>query len=317
MKYQVLVSSLSRKVPLVRTLKKALEKLPQYGGIIGGDTNPNCIGRYFVDAFWDMPALSTLSIEALVDFCHRKNVKAIIPTRDGELAYYATYRSYLSEQGIHVMVSSEVAVESCFDKLRFFQALSQMGYPAIPTAETLTSIPSGMVVVKERFGAGSRSIGLDLKPAEAKEYACNLKSPVFQPFISGMEMSVDLYLSQQGKAVGCVVRKREVVVNGESQITVTVRHPELEALCIRLAEALGLYGHVMFQVMIDSKGHFHVIECNPRFGGASGLSVAVGLDSFTWFLREALGKALPGNAFQRSSAEKRQIRYAADWILDV
>ena len=71
----------------------------------------------------------------------------------------------------------------------------------------------------------------------------------------------------------------------------------------------------MIQVIEDEEGSFHVIECNPRFGGASTASLAVGLDSFYWFLLECSGQNLQGYLFLRSQQEVRQVRYAADWIL--
>ena len=83
--FNVLVTSVSRKVPLVREVRKALEKLAPGSRIIGGDSDAECIGRYFVDGFWEMPLLGNLEVEELKNYCQEHQISAIIPTRDGEL----------------------------------------------------------------------------------------------------------------------------------------------------------------------------------------------------------------------------------------
>jgi carbamoyl-phosphate synthase large subunit len=56
----------------------------------------------------------------------------------------------------------------------------------------------------------------------------------------------------------------------------------------------------------------HLLECNCRFGGASTLSIAAGLDSFYWFLRECLNEDLSDLPFLNYRRGLRQIRYAED-----
>src|SRR5690606_31781337 len=104
------------------------------------------------------------------------------------------------------------------------------------------------------------------------------------------------------------------VVHGESQVTATFRDSKLEMLCAAFAEKLGIYGHAVMQIMIDAAGEYHIIECNARLGGASRLSLEMGLDSIYWFLLESQGVDLDEYPFSRSAVEKRLIRYAEDVI---
>lgn len=75
---------------------------------------------------------------------------------------------------------------------------------------------------------------------------------------------------------------------------------------------LGVYGHAVFQTIQDRSGEFVLVECNPRLGGASTLSIACGLKSFEWFLLEAQGGSLP--KMEQKKQEYRQVRYPADII---
>ncbi|WP_184317287.1 ATP-grasp domain-containing protein [Geobacillus subterraneus] len=313
----VLVTSISKKIPLLGAIRRAMRKAGMMEALIGADCNGNCIGSYFVDEFWEMPSFDDLAVEEFISICREKRIGFIIPTRDGELPFFSSYRQVFEENRIFVMVSGPNAIEICLDKLRFYEVLSAQGFPAIPTALSVENLNCSYYVVKERYGAGAKEIGLRLTKEEANLHAEKLEAPIFQSFIHGMEMSVDLYITRTGEVKGAVARKRDYVVNGESQITTTIRNEKLEGMCIAVASYLGLYGHAVMQVIIDREGQFHLIECNPRFGGASTLSIEAGLDSFYWFFLESQGMNLNDYPFIRSMNEKKQIRYPVDFVIDL
>lgn len=315
MSFNVLISSVSKKVPLIHAVRQAMTSLKIEGKLIGADCNLGCIGKYFVDQFWQIPRQDELTFDVVLRYSLQHQIKAIIPTRDGELPFYAQYREAFKEQGISCLISSIDSIELCRDKHQFAQALSKQGYPVIPTFISLDEQAQEQYVVKERFGAGSRTMRLNLNAKQACEFAKTLKSPIYQPYIQGIEYSIDLYMDRSGKTQGVIARTRDQIIDGESQITTSVVNQDLQTLCANMAESLGLYGHVIFQVFCDNHHQFHVIECNPRFGGASTLSIAMGLDSFYWFFLETLNRPLP--QFVRAPHEKRQVRYAEDLILNI
>lgn len=312
----ILVTSISKKVPMLQAVRSAIDKLcGQWGSLIGCDTNPDCIGQYAVDQFWNCAPLDKLQFSDIFEFCRDNRIKGIIPTRNADLSFYSNHLKEFQEEGIQVMVSDPDTVETCLDKKRFAEKLLKERLPAIPTALTIEEIDGTSYVVKERFGAGALQIGLKLTREEAIKHAKTLENPVFQPYIAGIEWSVDLYVSLQGKVMGCVARQRNTVIGGESQITTTAHYPSLEMLCSTVAQRLDIRGHAVLQVIEDTSGQFRIIECNPRFGGASTASIAVGLDSFYWFLLECGGQNVQDYPFNRSQNEIRQIRYPADWIM--
>ncbi|MEM7102973.1 MAG: NAD-dependent epimerase/dehydratase family protein [Bacteroidota bacterium] len=311
----VLVTSISKKVPLLKAVRNATSKYGPEISVAGGDINDQCIGRYFVDKFWLMPRLSNLSIAELKAYCNANNIRSIIPTRDGELAFWAQSKEALAKSGISIMISTPETVDFCLDKLRFFQECSDKGFPAISTYNSIDNLDFDQFVVKERFGAGALSIGLNLDKESATNHAKTLESPIFQPFIKGTEISIDLYIDKNSAVKGCVPRIRQLIVNGESQVTTTYQNEKLEALCRSFASAFAFYGHIILQVMEDDSGNFHLIECNCRFGGASTTALAAGLDSFYWFLLEANDVDISEYAFIRPTKPITQIRFPEDIIL--
>ena len=311
----LLVISVSRKVPLLRELRKALDKLSENGRIFGGDSDGRCIGRHFADEFWEMPLISDLKTDSLVDFCRKNRISAIIPTRDGELLYFAERRDELRKNGISVMISNPDGVRACVDKLAFYENLKAPDFRVIPTAAEISRIEADAYVAKERYGAGSRNIALDISEEDARRHAQKLKEAIFQPYVRGREYSVDIYITEKGDPKGAVVRSRDLIGRGESQVTTTARNEALEQACFAIANALELRGHLLFQAIVDEKDEFHFVECNCRFGGASSLSVAAGLDTFYWFLLESQGADISEYPFLRTQKELRQIRYAGDMII--
>jgi carbamoyl-phosphate synthase large subunit len=308
----ILVTSASGKSPLIRAVKEASKRL---GGtcVIAGDSDPNAPTKYEADGFWQIPHLCD---DILIDFikdCHARAISIILPTRDGELEFWANHRETFAQAGIEVIVSTADAIARCRDKLEFARFGKAANLPMIPAATEPDVFGDCLLVVKERFGAGSRGLGLKLSRTAAVEHAHNLADPVFQPFVSGPEISVDGWVGKDGRVTGVVLRRRDRVVNGESQVTTTFRDATLEAQAVRVLTALALRGPVVLQAIVVDGG-LQVIECNPRFGGASTASIAVGLDTIYWSLAETLGHSMP-NHFQRAPSEIRQVRMPTDRLI--
>ena len=129
----ILVTSISKKIPLLQAVRKAAEKLGRFNYIHGCDSDPNCIGQYEVDEFWHSPSLHQLTLEDVISYCHENGIKAIIPTRNADLVFYAKHRAALHQQGIEVMVSDSETIDLCIDKKRFADLLIKNHFPAIPT----------------------------------------------------------------------------------------------------------------------------------------------------------------------------------------
>ena len=305
----VLITSISKKIPLIKAVEKGVKKISSDIKIYGGDVDENCLGKYFVDSFWKMPKLTNLSYDDLLKYCNENNIGLIIPTRDGELEYFAMLKKKLNAVGVHVMVSKKDSITNCIDKLKFS---SLDNIKAIPTFIKIDHIEAEHFVVKEQFGAGAKSIGINLNKSEALAHMSKLEYPIFQKFFEGNEISVDAYITSYNEIKGIIMRKRVLVVGGESQITSTFLNENLENAFKNIIESLKLYGHIILQAIIDKNNDIHVIECNARFGGASTISLQSGLDSFYWTYLESQGISLKDYPFIQSKKEITQIRHSKD-----
>ena len=310
----VLITSISNKTILIEQLRKSITNFDFNIKIFGGDITSNCIGKFFVDEFWKMPLIENLNINDLIKYCKNKKINYIIPTRDGDLMYFSKNQKRLSRNNISVMISTSKTIDFCLDKISFFKSGKSKGLPVIQTSKNILEIKSKKYVVKEKFGSGSNQLGLNLTKENAINHAKILQNPIFQPYISGEEFSIDAYIAKNMKLQGIILRKRNLIMNGESKISQVIKNKKLEQLCQKMIRNFNFHGHIVIQVIIDSKNKIHIIECNARFGGASSLSVENGLDSFTWFIKESLGEKLENKKYK--ILKKTLIRYSKDMLID-
>ena len=311
-----MITSISSKVSLIKSVRNAVDRINKNIKIIGADSNSEAIARYFVDDFWIMPPLETLTPEELFFYCKKNRIGWIIPTRDGELEYFSNLVDEQKEIDINIMVSNIEVVRLCLDKYLFHIKLKDLYNFVIPTFQKLENVKSEKLVVKERFGSGSNQIGLNMTKKQANSFSKGLQNPIFQPYIFGTEYTVDIYLNQSHEIKGIVTRERLKVVDGESHLTKTVYNKNLESICKDIVKKIHFKGHINLQFIKDTNGNFHLIECNPRFGGASSLSLAVGLDSFYWFILETSGFSLAEYPFIRERKEKILIKYLTELIIE-
>ncbi len=308
----VLVSSASGKIPLIQAMRTAARRINRLARVVAGDLSVNALSAQVADEFWLMPPTQDDMLEVIIEGCLERGINTVLPTRDGEREFWARHAERLATHGIVVIVSSVSSLTNCIDKLAFASFGISNGLPVIPATADIDTLESTRYVVKDRYGAGARQIGINLDREHAINHAKNLEYPIFQPYVKGMEFSVDAWVDQYHLVKGLVLRRRDSVVNGESQITTTFSSPSLNNLAMKVIERLKLRGPVVLQAIYDKDGVMHVIECNARFGGASTTGIAAGVDSLFWSLLEARGVDVGDYPFTRSTCEIRQIRVPSD-----
>lgn len=304
----LLVTSIGNKVPLVECIRDTMNYDVR---IIGADANEFNIARHFCDFFWEMPLLTELKIEEIIHFCKENEINHILPTREIELEYFSMNLEKLSSSSIHVLTSSNAALKKTNDKYLFYETLVASNINVIPTFQSVVD-DFEKYVVKERYGSGSKNLFINVTKNQAIKAAQSLEFPILQPYISGQEYSIDVYITQKKKILSTVVRKRTLVIDGESQITEIIDYPKLEELINRASIVLDLKGHIMFQAIEDRDGELWIVECNARIGGASTLSIYAGLDTFNWWIKETIGDEIHSPI---EIKKLKQIRYKKDLII--
>ena len=200
-----------------------------------------------------------------------------------------TESTTLLNHRIKTLVSSLDAVNLCKDKLFFPSKIKVSGFKQIPSFLSPGESNFRKWVIKERYGSGARGVTTALNRDDALNYASRLKKPIFQPYIEGKEFTAEGWVDKNGQSSSVVLRWREKVVNGESHLSTTFKNCDWERRVAKLFSSIdGLTGHCLAQCLVDSEGIINLIEINPRLGGASPLSLSIGLNTILWSLQEEI-----------------------------
>lgn len=285
---RILFSSLSAKLALYHEVARDARHFCSDAKVVACDSDPNCAASREVDHFIPLPKISELTDEKLIEICKLHQISHVLPTRDGELLFWAQRKELLAQHNIQVWVSNEECIELCNDKLSFYQSWGNCTIQAIPTYETPPDNQASRWAVKPRLGSGGKMIKLDLDYQDACNIALSSTGAfIFQPFVTGREFSAEVWISKEGRCYGPLLRWRNKVVEGESHQSTVFRNPVWED---RVRDVFlhrpGFFGHCLAQVLVEEDGTLNLVEINPRLGGASPLALRAGLSSISWHLLE-------------------------------
>jgi carbamoyl-phosphate synthase large subunit len=221
-----------------------------------------------------------------VELCRNNKISLIVSVADRELTALESIARGLATLGVKTLLPTiPGALAICQDKCLFVQWCIQRGLPTPRTIPMGGALPvmanSAQFPLFARPASGQSSLGtMIVKTPEmmaALEPMAN--ELIIQEMVTDPEYSIDVLSSFDGQALQAVARRRLVVRGGESTTTQVVQCPELEALAVKVCDGLGLVGHSVVQAFWSEKNGPRLIEVNPRFGGASTLSIRAGLDS--------------------------------------
>ena len=280
----ILITSASRKVSLVRNFKKALGN---QGKIIAADINPESPALYFADDYLIVPRSDDPNfIKFIVDFCKNNSIKLIIPTRDEELSLFSKNKDIFDDIGIKIMVSDVETIQICQDKKKFINFCKNNGFGIPKTYVDVNSIN------REDFPLFLKPVvgksGVDTFKVDSFDNLNEILSKendfIIQECVEAPEYTIDLFADFEGNVISVVPRQRVHVWGGESLITKTVKKKLVIEESVRLAEMLKLKGHNTIQCFFDGK-NIKFIEVNPRFGGAASISFEAGANSAEFLIK--------------------------------
>ncbi len=270
----VLVLSAAAKVLLVRAFAEACHA--RGGRVFAADLGPDNAALFEADRAVILPRSDAPDFtDTLLQFCRENRIGLLVPTRDSELAVLAAAKARFAEAGVAVLAPDPEALEVCQDKRRFVEFCAARGL-ATPRTYAIGEHPPGFpVFARPVRGAGGKGAGR----VETLDDLPDGHDVLVQDLVTAPEYSIDVLLDLSGRPLQAVARQRLVVRDGEAVKSRTEALPDLVAQSLALCGALGLVGHNVVQAFHSSETGVQFIEINPRFGGASNLSIQAGLAS--------------------------------------
>lgn len=184
--------------------------------------------------------------------------------------------------GIEVCASPFDAVGISTDKLAMYRCLRSAGVPTPITMKLREAAwLEGGLIAKPRRGVGSHGLRVFKQESEWKNFVQGADSwdedIIIQPYIHSPEITIDVFAGRSHNVLTAVCRERLEVKAGITTKARVFESPELRRLSQDIAQTIGLLGAFCFQVRHDRQTNsLLVIDVNPRIGGATAMSVALG-----------------------------------------
>lgn len=296
----VLVPCGGRWVGLVLRLKRAIEDVPvlRGGRLFVADCDPLNSAAFFVDGTLVVPAANHPQyVERLLELCRMHEVRVVVPHLDLDLDCLAAEKQRFADAGIALVCPRADLVDLCRDKVAFQHFAREEGLPQPRTfaAEDLRD-PLFPLFAKRRRSTASTGAGVCRSLAEARAALERYPDLIFQELVERPEVSVDAYVSAQGRCIVRVPRLRERVHGGEAVQSRTVRDAALADVADCAIAALARRGYRgPLNLQLFSGEPPLLIEVNARVGSASVLAdEATEGRLFSAILREACGEVCGG-----------------------
>ena len=307
----VLILSVAAKVLLVQAFQAVVA--PGGGRVLAADLERDSAGLFFADAAVSLPRTDDTGFaDALSAVCREKAVGLVVPTRDGELAALAAVKARLAAEGVTVLVPESEALAECMDKRRFVAACARLGLKTPKTfgpGETPDAFP---VFARPAAGAGGRGA----RRLTAADWTPQGEDVLVQAFCGLPEFSIDVLMDLDGAPVQAVARRRLQVRAGEAVKSRVEDASTLAQAALKLCAGLRLVGHNVVQAFWDGAGEPLFIEVNPRFGGASNLSIQAGLASPERLVMMVEGLAEAARAPRPIRHGLTMLRYSQDLLVE-
>lgn len=277
----ILLTSVGRRVELVRAFRQAYSELDLNGCIVGTDINVLAPGLHIVDHPYIVPPVTSSEyIDSLVDICRKEHIDLVFPLIDPDIPRLSQARALIEATGAKLAVIQSHAVKITDDKWLTYQFFERIKIPT-PRTWLARSVPKNVdfpLFVKPRNGSASRGTFKVENRRELDFFTDYVHDPVVQEYFPGEEITNDVLCDLDGNIVSIVSRKRLETRGGEVVKGTTVYHNVITKHCVAIAQQLPAIGPITVQC-IAKEDMFYFTEINARFGGGIPLSIAAGVNA--------------------------------------
>jgi len=280
----VLFTSSGRRVELISFFKR--EGFTTFAA----DSDPTAPSLYTVNKGFIVPRVvdnSEKYVEVLLNICKKEHIKVIVPLIDPELPILAKEKAMFSKAGMVVLLSYYSSVKLAADKYAAHNFYEEVG---LFSPETLTLDNKEMVkeeitqdifpaLLKPKYGSAGEGIVKcpDINWFNFFSSIQNIHDYVLQKYVSGEEITIDIFGDGTGKVISAVQRKRLKIRGGEVERGITVKYPELFEDAVKFSKKFKPFGPINIQCFYNKQeGRRFYTEINARFGGGYPLAYYAG-----------------------------------------
>lgn len=293
---RILFTGVGRRVELIQAFRQAALTLNINLKIYGADLEGTAPALAFCDYTRKVCSMKDSNyIAELKAICNIDRIDLLIPTIDTDLLILS--ESTKGFDHTKVLISDSDKIKICRDKNLTADFFEQCGCKTPRTVNNYELYTGDYpCFIKPKDGSSSINAFKANHFDELMMYAAQIKDYIIQPFIEGMEYTVDIFCDFAGKPIYITPRERLQVRAGEVLKTQISMDQKIIEECSRIIEKFRPVGPVTVQLIrqnITDDDYF--IEINPRYGGGAPLSMKAGARSAETVLKLLLNEKLEEN----------------------
>ncbi|TCL59428.1 carbamoyl-phosphate synthase large subunit [Kineothrix alysoides] len=295
----ILILSAGTRNKVVQYFKR---ELAEKGRVIATDCSNLAPAIYEADRFYLVPRIDAPDyLDTVLDICRKENIDGVFSLIDPELSLLARERERFLDAGTTPIISPYELVETCFDKYKMYELLTQMKIPtgrcfvdkeAFYLAEEKGEL-SYPVFVKPVKGSASLHINKVYGKEELEVLFGLHDDLMIQEFMDGTEYGADVYIDMlSGKCTSIFVKEKIKMRAGETDKAISYKDESLFFAIEKFVEKCGFCG--MIDMDIFKIGDiYYFSEVNPRFGGGYPHAHECGVNMPKQVIRNLMGESNP------------------------
>jgi carbamoyl-phosphate synthase large subunit len=278
-----------------------IETLQNMGScIVGIDIYPKrwVASAKEVDFFYQVPITSQSALyqNKIIELCHKHAINMIIPLTDVEIDHYDKYEKEFSCKGIIVAISNHRIIQLVRDKLRFYETFRNSKISVIPTytkKDYIGTCNKFPCIAKKRNGRSSEGLRILDVRNEFDQFILKSKNYIFQPFIKGDVITIDILKSDDEKLI-YIARKELIRTKNGAGTTVEIIEDKIFVSILEyFCNVIDFEGCINLE-FIKTNTNYFLMDINPRFSAGIVFSNIAGYNfvenHVRRFLKEKVSK---------------------------
>ena len=243
--------------------------------VVACDHSPDSVGLFRADVGCVVPsATDDRYVGRIVELCRAEGIHLLLVHGAAERRVLARHRdSIFAESGAYVVTPPPDVLSRIEDKWELTKYLAGRGFdhprsvlPADRTGmERFLDEVSFPYVVKDRFGSGSKGLGIASDKHHLERLLAVVPNAVIQEYLypDSEEYTVGVFLGPDGTPAASIVMRRELALGLTVKAQVLPDSP-LGRYCELAAQGSGCLGPTNVQLRLTDRGPV-VFEINARF----------------------------------------------------
>jgi carbamoyl-phosphate synthase large subunit len=188
--FNILFTSLGRRVSMLRHFRKALQKLGLKGRLVSADHQKHASASFVADHRELVPRVTDKNyVTSLLEICRRRGIRLLVPLIDTELHLLAPHRNAFDDIGVTLLVSSEEVNYLSLDKRRTREFFIEAGVmtPEIfdPATILVSQNPGYPYLLKPAQGSCSIGVTKIMNERELRFFLDYVSDPIVQYLVQG------------------------------------------------------------------------------------------------------------------------------------